>query len=275
MGVKYLHRADTGATVTDGSDPSTGFDPSTFADSAAATQLLNKVKAFQILSQLRRPAPAQLPPTGDVLQEQRLRSEGLADSMSPGTQFYPGLEHGGLFDAISSFGGQVGLGRFGLSEGARTVNRTPLDSLGGGMDDAIRESNDISRNAAQAPGIEPPADLGGAQDSLIQELMSYIKGDSKDKAGAPGSTGSVSLNGHYHKGPPEGTRALNGLGYQGNSPFDEAAPAESDTRHADFLKALFGEQKAARDMGGGPLSVLGNILHAIGGNGWQPPTPTR
>jgi hypothetical protein len=150
-----------------------------------------------------------------------------ANSVPPGAQFTPGLNPGGLADALSQFVQMTGAPGFGLEEGSRLVNRVPFSISGqsaGGGDPAIRA-----------------AIMAIAQPLIDQALTTPDKklAGEAAAAGAPGATStgtSVKRLGKTGPTPEEQFENLNLGG--GLSSFTDAAGSNLQSVLQQILGAV-------------------------------------
>lgn len=128
--------------------------------------IINKLSIVKMIQDLQQGGQRGV---GDMLGEQRLRAQLVANSIPEGAQYYPGLEPGGLFDSIvSGLGGGAS-----LEMGARKVNRVPLDTLGSGLSDALWAAN---QNANSGLSGQASPSMVASVNELIQQALDYATG---------------------------------------------------------------------------------------------------
>lgn len=183
MPVKYLRKAEDGAAVPGLED----FDPmALLAAEADQAKLENMIGLITLLSQLggQSQGGMQQIPVAAMLGAQNDRAALLANSMHEDAQYLPGLNPGGLFDAMTNLASKYGGGSpVFMEEGARKVNRVPLDSLGSSFGDAVGMANQSM--------VATPGAAAGPYDeqigTMVQQLIAQIMGTS-EAAGADAST---------------------------------------------------------------------------------------
>lgn len=134
------------------------------------------VDLLKVLATLKASQQKDATPVGSmapVLKEQSDRAQAMAQS-SPNATYRPGLEPGGLFDAMAKFAGGMEYGEGGtptLERGTRLNTKADLDTLGTGVEGALDATR---REAEQYRSLQPGN--GSQYDDDIKFLVDSVMG---------------------------------------------------------------------------------------------------
>lgn len=153
-------------TIPGAQEGVTTFDPAQLLGDPRVAQLAELIQALVGAKQPQAAAP----PIGDVLGEQRLRSEALAGSLHPSAQYQQNMNPGGLADVLAGAVGAFGYGAPQFEQGQRLANRVPLENWGGSPEAAAQFAQQFTPPPAANPYQEQI-------DTLVKEAVRRALGE--------------------------------------------------------------------------------------------------